>query len=137
MGNLKLGISYYTYWRHLISCNFGPRNAMWHDWWHGKMAPNGKTITCVWIATKSCINCLLMIIIYYFDMIFSMIVCFKSHNKFVLQATSMFKFNLNFILFFLNWIPPSKITCYEQILMLTHLLNHNLMQRMWFWVLFH
>jgi hypothetical protein len=44
-------------------------------------------------------RCLFMIIIYYFDMIFSMIVGFKSHNKFVQQTTSMFKFHLNFIFF--------------------------------------
>jgi hypothetical protein len=78
-----------------------------------------------------------MIIIYCFDMIFSVTICFKSHNKFVQQTTSMFKFNPYFILFFHNWISPFKITYYEQIFMLTRLLNHILIQTMWFWVLFH
>ncbi len=78
-----------------------------------------------------------MIIIYYSNMIFLVIICFKSHNKFVQQATSMLKFNLYFILFFQNWISPFEITYYEQTFMLTCLLNHNLMQTMWFWVLLH
>jgi hypothetical protein len=49
----------------------------------------------------------------------------------------MFKFSPHFILFFHSWIFPFEITYFEQIFMLTHLLNHNLMQRMGFWFLFH
>jgi hypothetical protein len=56
MYNLNLGIAYYTYWRHLICCNFDPGNAMWHGWWHGRMVPNGRRVTCVWTTTKSCIS---------------------------------------------------------------------------------
>ncbi len=63
--------------------------------------------------------------------------CFhaKSHDKFVQQTTSMF--NIKFISFFHNWIFHFEITYYEQIFMLTRWLNHNLVQTMWFWVLFH
>jgi hypothetical protein len=102
---------------------------MRHGWWHG------KTITCVWIVTKSCISFFLMITIYCSNM--TVIVCFKNHNIFFHQAISIFKFNLNLLLFSHNWISPSEISYYEQIFMLTHLLSHNLMQRMWFCVLLH
>jgi hypothetical protein len=78
---------------------------------------------------------LFMIIIYYFDMIFLVTVCFNSHYRFVQQTISMFKFNLDF--FFHNWIFPFKITYFEQIFMLTRLLNHNWMKTMGFRVLFH
>ncbi len=46
-------------------------------------------------------------------------------------------FNPDFISFHHKWIFLSKITYYDQIFMLTRLLNYNLMQTMWFWVLFH
>jgi hypothetical protein len=53
-----------------------------------------------------------------------------SINNFNVQVQPFFFFSFH------NWISPFEITYYEQIFMLTCLLNHNLMQTMWFWVLF-
>ncbi len=58
-------------------------------------------------------------------------------NGFVEQTISMFKFSLHFISFFHDWIFPFEITYFEQIIMLTRLLNHNLMQTMGFWFFLH
>jgi hypothetical protein len=137
MCNINIGITYYTYWRHLICCNFDPGNAMWHGWWHGKMAPNGKIVTCVWTTTKSCISFFVydnhfFVLIWYFQWLFVSRVTTNLFNKQLQCSSSTF-----FFFSFRNWISPSEITYYEQMFMLTRLLNHNLMQTMWFWVLFH
>jgi hypothetical protein len=65
-----------------------------------------------------------MIIIYYFTDLF---------NKQFQCSSSTFIF----ILFFHNWIFLCEITYFEQIFMLTQVLNHNLMQTMGCWFLLH
>ncbi len=106
---------------------------MWHGWWHGRMAPNGKIVTCVWTTTKSCISFFVydnhfFVLIWYFQWLFVSRVTTNLFNKQLQCSSSTFSF---------VFIFPFEITYYEQIFMLTRLLNHDLMQTMWFWVLFH
>ncbi len=76
-------------------------------------------IVCLWI----------MIIIYYFNMIFSVIICFNNCVMDLLNKQLQCS-NLAFILFsfFMIEYTLNKYSC---------LLNHNLMQTMGFWFLLH
>jgi hypothetical protein len=44
-------------------------------------------------------NIMYLLIIYYYDMIFSLIICLNNHYEFVQQGITLLKFNHNFILF--------------------------------------
>jgi hypothetical protein len=107
--------------------------SMWQNnfkWQNNYMCLNNHKImyfiVCLWI----------MIIIYYFNMIFSMIICFNNCVTNLLNKQFQFS-SLALFLFFHDWIFPPEITYFEQIIMLTCLLNNNLMQTMGFWFFLH
>ncbi len=94
--------------------------------WSNYICQNGSK----WKNNYMCLNShniTYLLIIYYFDLIFSLTICFNNHYIFVQQGTTLLKFNHNFILFCHYKIFPSEITYFEQIFMFTSLLNYNSM----------
>ncbi len=103
----------------------GPFGGYWQVW-SNYICQNGSK----WQNSYMCLNShniMYLLIIYYSDMIFSLIICFNSHYKFVQKGTTLFKFSHNFNLFHHYEICPFEITYFEQVSMFIGLLNYNSM----------
>jgi hypothetical protein len=129
----------------IVQCNFAFKSSIttigsnWTIWW--VLASLKQLHMPEWLQMVEQVHVsqqpqkiMYLLIIYYFDMIFSLIFCLNSHYIIVQQGTTLLKFSHNLTLFPHYEIFLYGITYFEQKFMFTSLLNYKM--GFWFFIQF-